>query len=159
VLGLVRLASAVEVALAARLQQAHGICATDLGDRRSDVERLLGSDAVEAGGGRTYLRSWSVELSLLAMLEGGELPGGTRRGGVRIEQAQRLFRCRNELLHVGTAATRGELDAAFAAGREVLSWLFERFGWRPLSEVPSLPAGIRTAVDVLVDRAGMAVVP
>jgi hypothetical protein len=157
VLGMVRLASAVEVTFAVRLQEAHGICPTNLGDQRDRVGHVLGETAIEVSGDRAYVRTWSDELRLLGALEAGEFRMGTQPGGLQLDRARRLFRARNELLHVGTAVSREEFDGAFAGGRELVSWLLERFSWRRLPAVPSLPGGIRAAVDVLADRAGIAV--
>jgi hypothetical protein len=148
-LGVIRLATAAQVAGAARLRERHRIDPTDLGPSRERWAAGLKEEDVgrDRDDGRLYVKTWHVELDLLAVLEGGELVPRRRR------RAAALMRARNDLLHTGSGVTPRDLDAAFDEGREYVDWLFDQFRWGRLQDVPSTSAGVRDAVTSLADAA------
>jgi hypothetical protein len=146
-LAVVRMATAAQVASAARLRERHRIDPTDLEPTRDRWEGKLAERDIGRADDRLIVKSWRGELDLLALLE------WDRRARERRRSTDALMQARNDLLHTGRGTTAEELDAAFDQGREYVAWLFDSFGWGRLDEVPSMPVRVQDAVTSLADAA------
>jgi hypothetical protein len=146
-LAVVRMATAAQVASAARLGERHRIDPTDLEPCRDQWEGKLKESDIGRARDRLVIKSWAGELDLLAWLEWG------RRAPERRRSIDPLMQARNDLLHTGRGTTPAEFAAAFEGGREYVAGLFDSFGWGRLDEVPSMPTRVQDAVASLADAA------